>query len=736
MELVQISLKRLRRLLQFNNLNGNFHLICLGIVLILIVILRFSWLMLGVCLLYLGYLLVKSVKYMIMVIVITSFLGVNLIIRNVNYQKIDYENINLQGVVTSVKEKTKSNQVIVRSNKLKYIFYDDKKTLKIGDYIEVSGNLTQGDTNHIPLLFNYQRYLKENNIKGIIKDITYEKIKTSVTIYTVHQKVLNYFNFHFKGQTRGFLKALLIGDKTSLGEELIEEISSVGIGHLFVISGLHMNVLQKIVEKLLKYLKVPSKFHTTIIIVFFLLYFMITLYLVSILRVLLIYVLSKINKKARLNLTTLDIYTISITMILIVNPYYLMNYSFILTFIISTSLVVISPLLKYKKIKGFILNNLIMSINSILVTIPIIVHINPSINTLSIIYNLFYIPFVTYILLPFSLIVTIFNFLSSVYELIVTAFSKVTSFLSVVKIGELRLSTSSEIFPIIFYALFLIIVILFLSNSKIKKKIIAGVTMASLIFIWSNSANLNLNDQIYFLDLPVGDSTLIVKAFNSANILIDTGENINNDLDLFLKKKGIKRLDFVIISHSDSDHNGRLHALIKDFKIKNIVISSYDTITEKICQDALYKGSIIKVKKGSSITYKNINFQVLSPSKKHTSPNNDSIVMKVNIFDKTILMTGDMEKEIENELLKEYKEIVVDIYKVPHHGSYTSSTTGFLNKLNYEYAVCMNGYRNTFGFPNNKVVTRYDQSKLLVTKDYTTIIFQKKWYQKQIKFKH
>ncbi len=692
--------------------------------------------MLGVCILYLGYLLVKSVKYMIMVIVITSFLGVNLIIRNVNYQKIDYGNINLQGVVTSVKEKTKSNQVILKSNKLKYIFYDDKKTLKIGDYIEVSGNLTQGDTNHIPLLFNYQRYLKENNIKGIIKDITYEKIKTSVTIYTIHQKVLNYFNFHFKGQTRGFLKALLIGDKTSLGEELIEEISSVGIGHLFVISGLHMNVLQKIVEKLLKYLKVPSKFHTTIIIVFFLLYFMITLYLVSILRVLLIYVLSKINKKAILNLTTLDIYTISITMILIVNPYYLMNYSFILTFIISTSLVVISPLLKYKKIKGFILNNLIMSINSILVTIPIIVHINPSINTLSIIYNLFYIPFVTYILLPFSLIVTIFNFLSPVYELIVTAFSKVTSFLSVVKIGELRLSTSSEIFPIIFYSLFLIIVILFLSNSKIKKKIVAGVTMASLIFIWSNSANLNLNDQIYFLDLPVGDSTLIVKAFNSANILIDTGENINNDLDLFLKKKGIKRLDFVIISHSDSDHNGRLHALIKDFKIKNIVISSYDTITEKICQDALYNGNIIKVKKGSSITYKNINFQVLSPSKKHTSPNNDSIVMKVNIFDKTILMTGDMEKEIENELLKEYKEIVVDIYKVPHHGSYTSSTADFLNKLNYEYAVCMNGYRNTFGFPNNKVVTRYDQSKLLVTKDYTTIIFQKKWYQKQIKFKH
>ena len=102
--------------LHFNNLNGNFHLICLGVVLLLIVILRFSWLMLGICLLYLGYLLVKSVKYIIMVIIITSFLGVNLIIRNVNYQKIDYGNINLQGVVTSVKEKTKMYSLKYKPN--------------------------------------------------------------------------------------------------------------------------------------------------------------------------------------------------------------------------------------------------------------------------------------------------------------------------------------------------------------------------------------------------------------------------------------------------------------------------------------------------------------------------------------------------------------------------------------------------------------------------------------------
>ncbi len=628
-----------------------------------------------------------------------------------------------------------SNQITIKYQGLKYIYYDETKSIRIGDMVDIEGNVTVGDKNHIPLLFNYNRYLKENNIKGIIKEGTCQKVKTSFSIYTLHQKVLNYFNARFKGQTSGFLKALLIGDKNGLGEELSEEISNVGIGHLFVISGLHMNVLQKIVEKILKYLKVPSKLHITIIIIFFLLYFMITLYLVSILRVLLIYVLSKINKKANLNLTTLDLYATSIILILLFNPYYIVNYSFILTFIISTSLVIISPILKMKGFKGIILNNVIMSINSILVTIPIIVFIDPSINVLSIIYNLFYIPFVTYILLPFSLVVTALSFLGPIYELIVNSFSAVTSYLSLIKIGELRLSTNYEIFPILFYVIYIIVVVTFLNKANLKKKVVVLTCLSAFIFMWSNSAYLNSNDQIYFLDLPEGDSTLIIKSFNRANILIDTGEDVNDDLEIFLKKKGIKRLDFIFISHGDSDHNGRLSYLIKEFKVKNIVISSYDTITEKICYASSYKGNIIKVKKGNTIAYKDMNFQILSPNKKSKSSNNDSVVMITNIFGKTLLMTGDMEKEIENELITEYKALTVDIFKIPHHGSNTSSTLNFVNKLNYEYAICMSGYRNTFGFPSNKVVARYDQDKLLLTKNYTTIIFQKKWYQKVVKFK-
>lgn len=730
---MKVFLKKLRRLLQFNGLCGNFHFITLGIVLFLIMILRFSWLMLVVCILYLLILFIRSLKHLVLVMIILSIMLVNLFLRGVNYNKINYGDIYIQGTVVSVKEKENSNQIIIKDDNLKYIFYDESKLIRTGDLVNVWGTLVKTEKNHIPLLFNYQRYLKENNIKGIITDITYQKVKKTISIYSLHQKILNYFNLQFKGKTLAFLKALLIGDKTSLGDKLSDEISRVGIGHLFVISGLHMNVLQKIVEKLLKLFRVPKASHTIIIIAFFFLYFLITLYLISILRVLLVFLISSINKKTKLNLTTLDIYALAILLILIVNPYYIMNYSFILTFIISTSLVIINPLLKYKKFKGLILNNILMSVNSILVTIPIIAFINPSINILSIIYNLFYIPFVSYLLLPFSLVVTVFKFLSPIYEGIVGLFSKVTSFLSTIKIGELRLSTNYQIFPIIFYVIVLIIIVYFLGHYSLRKKVTSIVALAITTIIWSNSAYLNQVDQLYFLDLPEGDSTLIIKSFNRANILIDTGEDVNNDLDTFLKKKGIKTLDFVFISHGDSDHNGRLYALIENFKIKNIVISQFDNSTKAICRNYNYQGNIITVCKGSIVRYKDIIFDVLSPSIKGKNTNNDSVVMKVEAYGKTILMTGDMEKEIENALIKEYKKIDVDIYKIPHHGSLTSSTKAFINNLEYNYAVCMSGYRNTFGFPNNNVIGRYERSKLLLTKENNTILFKKKWYQKNLK---
>lgn len=725
-------MKKLKRILRFNDLEGNFFLIGLGVILTTLTIIRFNYFYLVLTILYLIYLLIISYKYVLITAILIIIIITNLFVRYLNYQKVSYGLFFDQGLIISVKEKTNSNQIIFKCNGLKYLFYDETKSLKIGDKIIVKGTLSIQEENHIPYFFNYAKYLQENNIKGVIEDVSVQKQKSMLSIYKIHQKILNSFNTRFKGQTRSFLKALLIGDKNSLGIDLNNDIQKVGIGHLFVISGLHMNVLALLVTKMLKLCKVPEKAHSYIIIIFFFCYFLITLYLISILRVLLTYSLSFINKKGKFNLSSLDIYIISVILILLANPYYLINYSFLLTYIISTSLVVISPLLKFTKIKGFILNNIIMSVNSILVTIPIIININPTINFLSIIYNLFYIPFVTYFLLPFSIIVLCFSFLSPFYEIVINTFIKSTSFFSNISFGLISFSTINIIIPVIYYISYLILVLLLLKKSSIKKVIISISCVLLILILWNNYAFFNINDEIYFLDLQKGESTVIIKAFNQANIIVDTGEDVNDDLEIFLKKKGIKRLDYVIISHGDSDHNGRLPYLIKEFKIKNIVISTYDDITYQMCINNHYKGNIIKVQKGSTIHFKNINFTILSPSKDYQDSNNNSIVMKIDVFNKKILMTGDIEKEVEDVLLNQYK-IDVDIYKIPHHGSLTSSTPSFVNAIDYDFAICMSGYRNTFGHPNNNVIERYNKGVVLLTKDEKTILFKKRWYEKSIK---
>ena len=94
------------------------------------------------------------------------------------------------------------------------------------------------------------------------------------------------------------------------------------------------------------------------------------------------------------------------------------------------------------------------------------------------------------------------------------------------------------------------------------------------LFIWTNYGVLNIYDQIVFFDLPNGESTLIRKAFNQYNILIDTGdvtEEDNNSIVQYLHKQGIKKLDYVIITHSDSDHIGGLEIIMKQIKVKNII---------------------------------------------------------------------------------------------------------------------------------------------------------------------
>lgn len=706
----------------------HIYLFSLGIVILLLNILHFSWVYFILLIFYISLIFYNNKIIGYILLFLFTLIIINVWIRKTLYhhQKIGKAEVVCQVINITITSKTK--KVLLKKGIYQYILYDKDFEYQVGDVIKISGILDKADSSHLPYGFDYQNYLENKNIIGIFTEANITYLKNRFTIYKINAFAKNYFQRFFKDDEKGIIEALVIGIKDDIDDNVMKDISSIGISHLFVISGLHMGIVSLIIEKILKLLHIKEKFHFYIIIIAYGLYYILTLFSVSILRVLLVYILAYLNRRKNLNLSNFNIYNVAIILILLINPLLINSMAFLLTFLTSMSLVLVSPLLKMKGLKGFIVNNLLISFNSLIVTIPVVITINPNLNFLSIIYNLFFIPFVTYILLPLCFLTTFFLPFKFLLQIIIRIFIQLIVILS--KIDFLTFSIPQSIFlSIVYYLMYINIIVSLLYK---KKKIHYPILIIVLsLFIQMNKINFQIDDEVLFFDLPKGESTLFITSFNRCNILIDTGENEGNDLEHFLKKKGIKRIDYCIISHGDSDHNGKLETLITEFTIKKIVISPYDITTKNICQKANYQGKIIQLKANNEIKNKIFHLFVYSPNEKKNSSNNNSLVFKIEIFHTSFLFTGDIEKEVEEELENQYNKIEVDFLKVPHHGSKTSSSNSLKNFVNYRYAICMNGYKNSYGFPNQYIRTSYDERKFLVTSEINTLTLKRSWFERK-----
>ena len=723
----------------YNELLNKYHLILINIILLIIsfnLINKKEYFNLTIILIILTILLIKIFLHQknifILLIILITLITINFYMRTYIYKNIQYQTEDIYQII-KITEKENSNQLYLKSKSGYYYTYTKKEEpLEVGMNIYINSSLENVSTSHVPNGFDYQDYLFKNNIKGILKINEYQILNKRKNIYSLHYIIDKYISTKYQYQTSSFLKALLIGNKNDLDDNLYTNISKIGIGHLFVISGLHMNIIVLILTKILTLLKVKEEKQFVIILFFLIIYYVITFFMISILRIIITNTLNKLNKKYQLHLSSLDIYSINITLVLLFNPFKLFSYSFILTYLISTFIVIINPLLNSYKINNNILKNIIDSIIistfSVLVTLPIIININPTINILSIIYNIFYIPFVSYILLPLSIIVIIFPFLENIYLFIINLFINITNKLAGISILEITIPKVNYLVIIIYFILLIYLLLTFESK---KKRLLSIVLLLVYVFVISNKIIFNNKDQIYFFDLPVGESTLIIKKFNQGNILIDTGEKGSNDLITFLKKKGIKRIDLLIISHADSDHCGMLDEIVSNFNVKNIMLSKYDSKSMDIYNK--FKNKCFFVERSNSFIYKNISFEVLWPYYQMNSSNNNSLVVKITINNCSILMCGDIEKEAEEKLIKLEKDIYVDILKIAHHGSNTSTSDYFLNHVHFNCAVVMSGHDNTFGFPTKEIKNKLNNYQTYYTHELKTVILNfscqnKKYY--------
>lgn len=223
------------------------------------------------------------------------------------------------------------------------------------------------------------------------------------------------------------------------------------------------------------------------------------------------------------------------------------------------------------------------------------------------------------------------------------------------------------------------------------------------------------------------DSTLIMN--ENEVMLIDVGEKSDGEMiTQFLKEIGVKRIDYLIGTHSDDDHIGGMSNIIQNFEIGNLYIPDREATNEAYI-DLLNTAN-------DNIKIENVNLKdVINLGKaqfvvkwvdneEKYSDNNSSIVLQLNYGDKKYLFTGDMEKEIEEKLISENKLEDIDILRVAHHGSNSSTSEVFLNEITPEVAIISSG--STYSqFPNvnclRRILKKIDFKNLYITERDGTI---------------
>lgn len=613
------------------------------------------------------------------------------------------------GIVT--KYELKENKLVLEiKGKEKLIVnykYGDKifNNLSYGDKIIVEGSLTEPSVTNIPNTFNYKKYLYNKQIYYIVEATSIDKIENNTNyLYTIKNILYKRIN---NLKSSNYIKVLLLGDN-NLSTEINNSYRTNGISHLFSISGMHISIITGILFYYLDKITYTKKIKHIIIDIFLILYFLLV-GTSSLLRSTIMNILFSINFILKLNINKLDIMLITLIIAIIINPFVIYDIGFIYSYIISFFLITFSSKIKTKNKLYKTLNTTLISF---LVSLPITIYNSYEINIISIIMNIILVPIISIIIFPLTILTLIFPVLDNILYYITNLFEEFSLFVSNIDITKFIFSKPNILIVIIYY----LIIIIVLNKRKYFYLLLI------LIIIHYFSPYLNNNLEIMMFDVGQGDSILIKQPYNQSNILIDTGKNeytMTNGIIPYLKSRGIRKLDYLIITHGDLDHIGGALSLVNNFKVENIILnkgdySEYETeLINNLNKTKLIKDiDKLKLNNNNNIYFLN--------NKIYDNENDNSNVIYFEYLKYKFLFMGDASFVVEDYLLDNYNLKDISIFKVGHHGSSTSTTKDFIDKITPKISLVSVG-QNNYGHPSNEVLNNLSDSLIYRTDKYGSI---------------
>ncbi|WP_228409427.1 DNA internalization-related competence protein ComEC/Rec2 [Radiobacillus deserti] len=647
----------------------------------------------------------------------------------------------IHGEIISIKERNDSMYSFVieedRLRTLVTIFNENQKvksarlvTIKHGAFCKIKGKKEIPERSRNPGQFDYQRYLQQDGISFQLTNPSYLECKGASfyeNIYTLRERAILYTE-RYSSFTASWLQALLLGNDDALPDDTVELFRRWGLSHLLAISGLHVGLLIGMIYFFLIKICQITKEHTQVCLLLLLpIYACIAGAEPSIIRASCMAIFVILLQRFQVKLPTSDVLSIVFVFLIMFNPSIIRNvgfqFSFLVTFAILLSL-------KWLKSASTVVIILRISLVAQLSVLPLQAFHFYSFNPLSILLNTFVVPYFSFIVMPFVVLLFILSVIAPwIGNILQYLFVKLHgSFLDWLDIMD-----SVAYFPwvtgklsVVFVVLLFCSVLLMMKAqlmNQYKRSFYGGCLLVLLLTIHSIIPYVSPKGSVTMLDIGQGDCFVIELPYRKGVILIDAaGKRTVKDewsdttyrqvIMPFLHYKGIQSIDAIILSHNDLDHVGSVPFLVEHFNVKSIWTSPYFKPQSSLKNGLqIQKIQVQHVKKGEVFVIQGQSFYTLHPKQNHGEKNRNSLVLFLKLGGLEWLFTGDIGVEEEKMILKEYPKLQTDVLKVAHHGSQTSTSEQWIKQIKPKKAMVSVGKDNRYGHPSRDVIellNKYD----------------------------
>lgn len=606
--------------------------------------------------------------------------------------------------------------------------------------IELEGKVSEPEGQRNFGGFDYQAYLKT---QGIYQTLTIKSIQSfkkvsswdiGENLSSLRRKAVVWIKSHFPDPMRNYMTGLLLGHLDTDFEEMNELYSSLGIIHLFALSGMQVGFFMDAFKKLLLRLGLTQEKLKWLTYPFSLIYAGLTGFSASVIRSLLQKLLAQHGVKG------LDNFALTILVLFIIMPNFFLTAGGVLSCAYAFILTMTSK--EGEGLKAVARESLVISLGILPILSFYFAEFQPLSFLLtfvfSFLFDVVFLPLLSILfILSFVYPVTQFNFVFECLENIIRLVSQLAS--RPLVFGQ----------PNAWFLILLLVSLALVYDFRKNIKRVAGVSiLITGLFLLIKHP---LENEITMLDVGQGES-IFLRDVTGKTILIDVGGKAESDKKIekwqekattsnaqrtlipYLKSRGVAKIDQLILTNTDKEHVGDLLEVTKAFHVGEILVSK-GSLSQKefVAELQATQTKVRSVTAGENLSIFGGSLEVLSPREIGDGSHSDSLLLYGKLLDKHFLFTGNLKEKGEKDLLKQYPDLEVDVLKVGQHGSKASSNPAFLEKLKPEITLISVGKNNRVKLPHQETLTRLEsiKSKIYRTDQQGAIRF-KGWNSWQI----